>query len=160
MKYNRIVLLVSYFCFAFVSIRFASRPSKVTWSSTSSFKYVCRWCIHAWMCKWFPYPTKICHQPCNCVTGPSPKGFTWLRIFWRCWQKWLSMFHSKNPSKKTENPMQNICHPCFELCFMFILRSMMVNATTKNPNAPSWKIGFLSGKSLQKKIYRLKAVTI
>ena len=144
MKYDRIVLLVSYFCFAFVSIRFASRPSKVTWSSISSFKYVCRWCIHAWMCKWFPYPTKICHQPCNCVTGLSPRGFSWLRIVLILGQKLLSIFQRRKPSKKAENPIPNIFHPSLDFTLMFNLISMMVNRATKSPKDPWKKIGFLS----------------
>ena len=56
-----------YFCLSLFSLLgIASNPSNVTLSSTSSPKNFCRWNIFAWMCRWFPYPTKICHQPCNC----------------------------------------------------------------------------------------------
>ena len=134
-----------YFCFSLFSLLgIASNPSNVTLSSTSSPKNFCRWNIFAWMCRWFPYPTKICHQPCNCVTGLSPNGFSWLRIVLILGQKLLSIFQRRKPSKKAENPIPNIFHPSLDFTLMFNLISMMVNMATKSPNDPWKKIGFLS----------------
>ena len=46
---------IIYVDFSFFSL-VVSMPIQVIRNCTSSFKYICRWIMHDWMCKWVAYP--------------------------------------------------------------------------------------------------------